>query len=83
MYLQMEDTDYGTRLFSLQDYDEKCFAKSELDIFEEVISKFKNCFSSDITGYSHKEVGFIETNEKYLISFEYAKQLFPREISKM
>ncbi len=45
----------------------------EIDVLERVYNKFQNFGSVEISNYSHKEKGYMETQKGEVISYEYAK----------
>ena len=50
-------------------------SKEELEVLERINKKFKNYGSVEISNYSHKEKGYIETQIGEVISYAYAKDM--------
>lgn len=75
VYISFIDTANGTQLQSIKEHELRCFSESEYNAIKEVSDRLGTLYSSELTKYSHKELGFIETAEKNLISFEYARLL--------
>lgn len=51
------------------------FSQEEIHSMEEVLNAFKHLTSEEITQSSHKEAAWIETKNKDIISYKYAKNL--------
>lgn len=51
------------------------FSKDELLVMERIYKKFLNFSSVDISNYSHKEKGYISTQQGEPISYKYAKYI--------
>ena len=47
----------------------------ELAILEKVYNKFADFGSADISNYSHKEKGYVETRMGEIISYSYVKYI--------
>lgn len=50
-------------------------SKEEIEVLERINKKFKNYGSVEISNYSHKEKGYIETQIGEVISYAYAKDI--------
>ncbi|MHB8172094.1 MAG: Panacea domain-containing protein [Thermincolia bacterium] len=75
IYIQLEDTDYGTKIKQLKGFDNNCFNENELIILEKVNEKFRFWYAGDLSDYSHKEKAYQETNHREFISFSFASEL--------
>ena len=58
-----------------QEYTEGVLSEDELDILNKVYEKFKNFGSADISDYSHKEKGYMETVQGEIISYSFAQEI--------
>lgn len=47
----------------------------ELEVLERIYNKFKSFGSVDISNYSHRERGYVETEKGEIISYSYAKDI--------
>lgn len=56
-------------------FEESLFDESELTIIEYIQKKFQDFGSVDISDYSHKEKGWQKTQEREIISYDYADAL--------
>ena len=50
-------------------------SKEELAVLNRINRKFKNFGSVEISNYSHKEKGYVETSKGEIISYAYAKDI--------
>ena len=50
-------------------------SKEELAVLNRINKKFKNFGSVEISNYSHKEKGYVETSKGEIISYSYAKDI--------
>lgn len=60
---------------SKEEYDPTVFTDEELEILEKVKSHFKGYGSRAISDYSHEEDGWINTEDREIISYDYADVL--------
>jgi hypothetical protein len=68
--------DYPGEIFSFHgNLDLSVFAPSELKIIATVKERFENYSSRKISDFSHKEKGYLETQNAKLISYRYAEDL--------
>ena len=74
-YFNLEITESGTKIQTFREFDESIFSKEELQALFDVGQKFKNWYAGELSGYSHNERAYIETNHRELIPFSYAKEL--------
>ena len=58
-----------------QKADLSCFNDDEILIMNKVVNKFKNKSAKELSNWSHKFKGWIDTKNGEIISFEYAKYL--------
>jgi transcriptional regulator with XRE-family HTH domain len=65
----------GDLIKPLKEPDLNVYSTSELQILAYVKQYFKEFSAGAITEYSHKENGYLETNQGDFISYEYAKSL--------
>lgn len=75
VYFILEGTEYGTKIQTFRECDESFFLEEELQALSDVGERFKYWYAGELSDYSHKEKGYIETNHRDLISFSYAKDL--------
>lgn len=54
---------------------EQVLSDEELDIMKQVWNKFADFGSVEISEYSHREKGYMETKQGEIISYEYAKEM--------
>ena len=50
-------------------------SKEELDVLNRIYTKFEKFGSAEISNYSHKEKGYVETKKGEIISYAYAKDI--------
>ena len=50
-------------------------AEEELDVMNRIYKKFEKFGSAEISNYSHKEKGYVETKKGEIISYAYAKDI--------
>lgn len=74
-YMNEIDSSTTTKIKSNKNYDMSSFSKSEIDIINKVINKFKNMRCGEISDKSHEEDGWLNTSTNELISFDYAESL--------
>ncbi|MCR4647914.1 MAG: DUF4065 domain-containing protein [Lachnospiraceae bacterium] len=58
-----------------KDIPKDILSKEELKVLNRINKKFKNFGSVEISNYSHKEKGYIETKKGEIISYAYAKDI--------
>ncbi len=75
-YLQLISTnDDKLQFIATKKYNAKLFQKEELSIMEKVKTKLKNKTSNELSEWSHKFIGWIDTKNGEIISFQkYAKE---------
>jgi len=77
--IKIEEQEYGKHVgevyFSIQEPDLNVFSETELEILLKVKKKFKNYNAKKIKEFSHKERGYIETNDGDIISYDFANDL--------
>ncbi len=56
-------------------FPEDVLSDEENGVLERVYEKFKDYGSAEISEYSHKEKGYINTNTGEIISYAYAKDI--------
>ena len=64
--------DYEAHIITSKVNNVKELSKDELDVINRVVKFFDKFSSVDIENYSHKEKGYIETNDNKKISYDYA-----------
>jgi len=71
---EYESNDDSTvvKIKSTKNYDLSIFTKDELDVINKIIDDFKNKSCTMLSDLSHKEQGWIKTQSKELISYDYA-----------
>lgn len=69
------DTCVSIKVKSNDNYDLSIFSEEEIDIINRVIDRLNNESCNRISNLSHKEYGWIETNSRELISYDYAEKL--------
>lgn len=76
-YIEIEEQSNGGEIILAKNITSNmdCLSKNELKILSLVNDRFKNMTSQDISNISHKEQGYIKTEQKENISFEYALEL--------
>ncbi len=68
--------DDSAMLFApLQDADLSCFNEDEINILNKIIDEFKGMSAKDLSDWSHKFIGWMETKDGEIIDFKYAKDL--------
>lgn len=58
-----------------EDMPEEVLSKEELSVLNRIYNKFASFGSVDISNYSHKEKGYMETQKGEIISYTYAKYI--------
>lgn len=58
-----------------EEIPEGILSENELEVLERIYNKFASFGSVDISNYSHKEKGYMETKKGEIISYEYAKDI--------
>ena len=58
-----------------EEIPEGILSENELEVLERIYNKFASFGSVDISNYSHKEKGYMETKQGEIISYEYAKDI--------
>ena len=58
-----------------EEMPEGILSEDELAVLERIYNKFANFGSVDISNYSHKEKGYMETKKGEIISYAYAKDI--------
>ena len=58
-----------------EEMPEGILSENELAVLERIYNKFANFGSVDISNYSHKEKGYMETKKGEIISYVYAKDI--------
>lgn len=58
-----------------EEMQEGVLTENELNVLERIYSKFESFGSVDISNYSHKEKGYMETKKGEIISYAYAKDI--------
>lgn len=68
--------DDSAMLFApLQDADLSCFNENEIKVLDKIIDEFKGMSAKDLSDWSHKFIGWMETKDGEIIDFKYAKDL--------
>jgi putative zinc finger/helix-turn-helix YgiT family protein len=70
-----EDCRIITKIKSTKNYDLSIFKEEEIEVINNVINKLKEKNCTEISNLSHKEDGWIENNDKELISYDFADNL--------
>jgi hypothetical protein len=65
--------DAGEKIWSIKEPDLNIFSSSELNILTEIKLRFEQYNAGAITKASHEEVGYKETKNGDMISYEFAK----------
>ena len=65
--------DAGEKIWSIKEPDLNIFSSSELNILSEIKLRFEQYSAGAITKVSHEEVGYKETKNGDMISYEFAK----------
>lgn len=65
----------GEYIVNKTSFNPDVFSQEELEIMQEVKNTFKQDNAEEISGKSHEEIGYIETEMKRLISYDYADHL--------
>jgi len=65
--------DVGEKIWSIKKPDLNVFSSSELNILTEIKLRFEQYNASAITKISHEEIGYRETKNGDIISYEFAK----------
>lgn len=58
-----------------EEMPEGILSENELEVLERIYNKFASFGSVDISNYSHKEKGYMETKKGEIISYTYAKDI--------
>lgn len=76
-YVKLESAvDDSSMLFvPLQGADFSCFNEDELNVLNKIIDAFKGMSAKDLSDWSHKFIGWVETKDGEIIDFKYAKEL--------
>lgn len=69
------DNSVSIRILSKNNFDMSCFNEDEMEIINGVIDKLRDLKCNEISKLSHKEKGWIDTQSRQLISYEYADDL--------
>jgi uncharacterized phage-associated protein len=69
------DASVSIKIKSNDNYDLSIFNEEEIDIIDRVIVRLNNESCKRISSLSHNEDGWIETNLRQLISYDYAEKL--------
>lgn len=73
-YLEMVNNEEDNILFKpIAEPDMTLFAKNEVEVMNEVLSKLKGKSANNLTCWSHKFKGWLNTKDGELISYSYAK----------
>ena len=79
LYRQMKlvyDNGYEKhQVIAEEDMPEDVLSKEELAVLNRIYNKFVSFGSADISNYSHKEKGYMETQKGEIISYSYAKYI--------
>jgi len=70
-----EGTYEGEIIFTNQKPNMNLFTPEEIDVIQTVADYFKEFNSAQISEFSHKEKGYLETAQKSIIPYSYAKDL--------
>lgn len=62
-----------------EEMPEGVLSENELAVLERIYNKFASFGSVEISNYSHKEKGYMETKKGEIISYKYAKDIEPME----
>ncbi|QUW20917.1 DUF4065 domain-containing protein [Sporosarcina sp. Marseille-Q4063] len=73
-YDQVNEYTY-INIIAVEPFDETLFTETELDAMNFVNDKFLYHGSVSISDFSHKEEGWIKTNDRDIISYDYANNL--------
>ena len=77
--IKVEEKEYGKYVgeeySSIKDPNLNVFSETELEIILKVKKLFKDYTANNIREFSHKERGYIETNDGDIISYEFANDL--------
>ncbi len=65
----------GEAITPIKHFDADIFDEDEMLTIQRIYSKFKDINASELSDKSHKERGYVETNYKEPISYEYASYL--------
>ena len=60
---------------NIYDRNKDVLSKEELAVLNRIYNKFVSFGSADISNYSHKEKGYMETQKGEIISYAYAKYI--------
>ena len=58
-----------------KDMPQDVLSEEELAVLNRIYNKFASFGSADISNYSHKEKGYMETKKGEIISYAYAKYM--------
>lgn len=67
-----EDCKITTKIKSKKNYDLSIFKKEELEVINNVINKLKEKSCTEISNLSHEEEGWIQNDNRDLISYDFA-----------
>ncbi|MGO1818911.1 MAG: type II TA system antitoxin MqsA family protein [Senegalia sp. (in: firmicutes)] len=70
-----EDCKITTKIKSKKNYDLSIFKKEELEVINNVINKLKEKSCTEISNLSHEEEGWIQNDNRDLISYDFADKL--------
>ena len=73
--LIVADDDSSMYFKPLQKTDLSCFSDDEIKVLDKVICAFKNKSANELSNWSHKFKGWIETKDGQKINYKYAKYL--------
>ena len=65
----------GEQFTALVDADESIFSEKEIQVMNFVADTFRNYTSTEIMNKSHQETAFLKSEDRSIISYEYAKEL--------
>jgi putative zinc finger/helix-turn-helix YgiT family protein len=69
----LQTGDVGEKIWAIKNPDLNVFSSSELNILTEIKIRFEQYSASAITKASHEEIGYQETKNGDIISYEFAK----------
>lgn len=70
-----EDCKITTKIKSKKNYDLSIFKEEELEVINNVINKLKEKSCTEISNLSHEEEGWIQNDNRDLISYDFADKL--------
>lgn len=74
-YMEIEMSDSGTIFVSCFNYDKNLFSEDELNVLKLIKNRFKKFNSKELSDWSHKFIGWKNTKNGEIISYDYAKYL--------